>query len=230
MVQRTANKIKHLAISLLCCSSIAFSQHATSLPKPTIIEQGALNLYEIPISYYLDSTKVERIVSRTDKRFWASLQSTLISISSDTTWFQNKHQFEAFLINQNKKCDKGDSLYEHGDLFKYYCIGFDTINTVNTTLTKVHILNSRFDVASSTIDGVGLQLSDGYHFSPGNDLVYVYYQSGRGRTFHTKYSETIYGTFVNHSANPNTEIIVVEDGLILRALVEIEAGDEITAN
>ncbi|MBX3101896.1 MAG: SET domain-containing protein [Bacteroidetes bacterium] len=225
-----------LLVALTFCVGIiayplaSVGQTHSTLPKPSWVEAGILTHYNIPISYTVGSQTMTQNVSRFDKNYWASIRDSLVQVNADTIW-EEEGEFPLSISGQQLSiCDRIDTTWLSETWFRLICLQEDTSRVINPGVRNVHIQNSLFDIKSSAISGVGLYCTQNTSFAMGQDIVYVFLSLNNDDTFDKKYIETIYGSFVNHSESPNSELIIADYGIILRAKEEISSGEEITAS
>jgi len=96
--------------------------------------------------------------------------------------------------------------------------------------TYVKWKNQPFAVNRSPIHGVGLFTDLVSVFSQGQTIGYIFYKVGSSGSFDLDYMQTNLGSFVNNSAQPNTEIVSTPQGLLLKAKESISSNTEITAS
>ena len=90
--------------------------------------------------------------------------------------------------------------------------------------------NTPLAICPSLIHGVGLFCDSTSKFSAGQDVGMAFIKVSGTGLFIGDYLETNIGMFVNNSQNPNVEIVMAPQGLIMRALVDIGPNIEITAS
>lgn len=82
--------------------------------------------------------------------------------------------------------------------------------------------------APSLIHGSGLYPAT--RINTAEVFALVFNKVGDTGIFFNDYVENAYGRYVNHCSNPNTLPVLLEQGIGLKALREIQAGEEITAD
>ncbi len=103
-------------------------------------------------------------------------------------------------------------------------------NNAGTFPAYIGWKNTPFAIQHSTIGGIGLFTDSTHSFSTGQDIGYVYIKAASTGSFMNDYYESNIGIFTNDAEAKNVEIVLMTDGLIMRALTNISPNTEIIAS
>lgn len=103
-------------------------------------------------------------------------------------------------------------------------------NNAGTFPAYIGWKNTPFAMQHSTIGGIGLFTDSTHSFSIGQDVGYVYIKAASTGSFMNDYYESNIGVFTNDAENKNVEIVLMSDGLMMRALTNISPNTEIIAS
>ena len=105
---------------------------------------------------------------------------------------------------------------------------FKIIDLGKVNIEKILLEDTSLCVMESSVHGVGLFTNRTYN--SGQKIIKVFENVGNSGQFMTDYYENAYGIFVNHSNNPNVELLIEPDGIYLVAKQNLNSGVELVSD
>lgn len=90
--------------------------------------------------------------------------------------------------------------------------------------------NQPFAVLHSALDGEGLFTDSVSSFTSGQVIGFAFYKIGSSGRFDFDYLESNIGSFINDASNPNMDVVLTSQGILLKANQNISPGTELTAS
>jgi hypothetical protein len=91
-------------------------------------------------------------------------------------------------------------------------------------------MNYPFSIGISNIHGIGLFTDSSSTFIVNDIIGYAFVKKRNTGNFNLDYLQTNLGSFVNDSENPNVDVELTNQGLVLKAKTTIAPNTEITAS